>query len=136
MTLHARAQRRATHPRRRPRTPRRRPQLSVTVDTLPPDDPFLCVETSPDHWHIIARDGAAFGQIAWAYAFDRHTLPTWAGPRLFAAVGVVSPAVDVRAYHRSRWWDLDWEVGPTDAEVLEDLAGPDMITRWPHAWLL
>lgn len=120
--------------RGRPRPPRLTPHLSVTCDTLPSRYDYYRYEVTPGHWLIVVRDGITYGQLAAAYA--RGHLPAWARARLWVPLGVADPAEDLAAYHRTRWWNEEWETSHTAAEILEDVADPHLITRWPHAWLL
>ena len=122
-------------PRRRGRHPR---LLSVTADTLSTRVDYLCCRvrraTHPEHWLGGVRDGIAYDQLAQAYARDPEL--TWARPRMFGPLGVVDPAEDLDAYHRTRWWGEDWPTSHVSAEILEKAAGPSLLTPWPHAWLL
>ena len=120
----------------RPRTRRRGRRyltaprrLSVTLDTLRADTPFLDVELEPGHWLIIARDEIDYDDLARAYG----DLPGWVRARMFPAVGVVDPAEDLAAYLRTRWWEPGWTISPTSVHLLED-AAPG-VTPFHHAWL-
>lgn len=122
----------------RPARPRRRGRqrriLSVTADTLPTRIAYYLHDLGDGHWLIVVRDGITYGELAAAYA--RGRIPVWARARMWVPLGVADPADDVDAYHRTRWWREEWETSHTAAELLEGAAGPDLITRWPHAWLL
>lgn len=121
----------------RSRRPRRRgrfdPRLSITLDTLPVSIDYILRRvhraTHPAHYLIIAREGATYGELGSAYARG----PAWMRQRMFPPMGVTDPAVDLAAYHRTRWWHLEWQIGLTSVHLLED-AAPG-ITPWPHAWL-
>ncbi|WP_435107829.1 hypothetical protein [Nocardiopsis synnemataformans] len=110
-----------------------RPRFSVTLDTLPPDKALICREIAPGHWLAVVRDGAEYGEIAMAYAFAEE-IPPWISPRIYGILGIVNPAVDLAAYHRTRWWGLDWPISPTAVHLLEE-AGAGLVTRWNHSWL-
>jgi len=109
-------------------------RLSVTCDTLPPRRAYYRYDLGGGHWLIVVRHGITYGALARAYA--RGRAPAWARARMWVPLGVVDPADDLAAYHRRRWWGEEWETSHTAAQLLEDAAGPDLITRWPHAWLL
>lgn len=115
-----------------------RPLLSATTDTLPAGAAYVCRRVRrADHpsWYLlVVRDGITYGELSRAYASGR--LPVWVRPRLWRPMGVVDPAVDFDAYHRTRWWNEEWETSHTLAHLLEDVAGPDLIEPWPHEWLL
>ena len=126
-------------PRPRPRRRGRRyladpHRLSVTLRTLPVSVDFLVRRVHrnihPSWWLIIARDESDYDALARSYG---RSLPQWAKDKLFPAVGVVDPAEDLAAYHRTRWWQPGWEVTPTSVHLLED-AVPGL-TPWNHAWL-
>ncbi|WP_152486512.1 hypothetical protein [Nocardiopsis lucentensis] len=110
-------------------SPHRR--LSVTLDTLPTNIPFLLTEVAPGHELIVARDGITYGALADAYI---TSLPTWARQRMFASVGVVDPHLDWNLYQRLAWWDEEWPVSPTSVRIVET-AVPGLLTPWKHEWL-
>jgi hypothetical protein len=124
-------------PRRRGQNPLR-PLLSVTADTLPVGTDFVCRRVRrADHpsWYlIVVRDGVTYGELARAYTGGR--LPEWVRARMWVPLGVADPATDLVGYHRTRWWDEEWATSHTTAHLLEDAAGPDLLTPWHHDWLL
>lgn len=115
-----------------------RPLLSATTDTLPAGTPYVHRRVRrpghPSWFLLVVRDGITYGELCQAYATGR--LPAWVRSRLWRPMGVVDPAIDLDGYHRTRWWDEEWPVSHTLAHLLEDVAGPEMVTPWPHAWLL
>lgn len=131
-----RPQRRGRHPRNP--QPLLHPLLSVTTDTLPPTVAYVIRRVRrrahPAHWLIVTREGIDYDELAQAYARDPDL--GWARVRLFGAVGVVDPAEDMTRYHATRWWETGWQLSTTTVELMEDAAGPDLVTPWPHQWLL
>ncbi len=126
------------HPRpRRPRRRGRHLRLSVTLDTMPISLDYVVHRvrrtTHPAHYLVIARDGITYDELSHAYARDRDA--EWMRPRIFGPLGIVDPAVDLDAYHRTRWWGLDWPLTTTILPALEEVAS-DGITPWRHDWLL
>lgn len=133
------ARRSAVHPRvpRRTRTILKNPQLSLTVGDLPPGCILRCEVVGIGHWLVTIRNGAYFGEVAYAHAYS-DAAPPWVGERMYRLYGAVSPAVDMEAYRRTRWWHDDWLVDASAVLVAEELnrdKGGDLITPWDHEWL-
>ena len=106
--------------------------LSFTLDdTLPKWKAFYRYEVAPSHWIIVIRDQIEYGDLARAYA---RRLPLWARVRAWPSVGVADPAEDLSSYHRTRWWNESWQVGPAAVHLLEEVAPG--VTPWRHEWLL
>ncbi|WP_017599228.1 hypothetical protein [Nocardiopsis lucentensis] len=107
------------------------PDLSVTLDTLRADIPYIPYEVNPGHHLIIARDGITYGELIRAYISQ---LPDWARRRLFHSVGMPDLYENPELWERLNWWNPDWPVTPTSVHLIEN-AVPGLITPWCHDWL-
>lgn len=119
------AQRRAVRPRH--------PHLFVTVNTMPTHLAYMHRELHTGDHLIVVRHGAEYGEVVHRYATDLK-LPHWIRCRLSLAAGI--NLLRYEGHRPDDWWDPGWEIGPVDAELLEDLGEGRLIQRFPHAWLL
>ena len=134
--LHKPPARRSASTLRPPRRTRH-PRLSLTVGDLPPGRVMACEEVAPGHWLVTIRQGACYGQVAYAYAYA-SAIPRWIGDRVYAVHGVINPAVDPDAYRTTCWWheeqtmDIEAVMG---AEQFSEEQGGVLLTPWHHDWL-
>lgn len=102
--------------------------ISITLDTLRADTPFLLYQAGPV-WLIVVRDGVECGELELAYW---HTLAGPVRPLLYHAMRVPDPRRNLVGYRRCMWWHRDWVIGPEDIAALEAARS----TRpWPHHWI-
>lgn len=127
------------HPKDRipdPHTIRNRARLSVTADDLPATTDYVLRRVRraehPAWYLVVIRNGIEYDRLAHSYAKDPYM--AWARHRIFAPLGVVDPAVDLEAYHRSRWWGLDWPLTARTLVTLEEAAA-GYVTPWEHDWI-
>ncbi|GAA1455830.1 hypothetical protein [Nocardiopsis tropica] len=140
MLHHPPAQRGAPNPRppRRRRTPRSQPLLSLTLGENPHGQPLVCKEVRPGHWLVTVQNESPYGRVAHEYAYNPQ-IPRWIGERTYAVHGVVSPAVDLDAYHTTCWWDEEWILDIAAAHTAEQMSadqGGVLLTPWQHDWLI
>lgn len=129
MLQHPPAHRRVVRPRtpRANRRPTPRQRLFLGLGDLPASAPLHCEEIDPGVWVLLARHGAAWGQLVREYAHGQTT-PRWVSQRMFYVYGAIpSLEADPQAYC-GRWWHDEWPVDETSlvlaGQFLADLATP------------
>lgn len=123
------APRTATRPGARPAGPR----LSLTLDNTLSTQAYAWSVVGEDHLLMRVRYLVPYDELAWAYA---EHLPQWAKDRIFIPLKVVEPTVNLVGYLRTRWWEPGAVADFSSPAVVEQAAGPQLVTPWQHDWLV